>query len=338
MKVYFVYFYKQKFEMITLIQAQEIINDEIERFKIKRSPKELYEPVSYILKLGGKRIRPALTLLGCNLFSENISFAIYPALAIELFHNFTLIHDDIMDNANLRRGKQTIHSKWNNNVAILSGDAMCIMAYELLGKCEGKFIKEILEVFNASALRVCEGQQLDMNFETRQTVSEKEYLKMIELKTSELFAACLEIGAITGGANNENSELLYRFGINLGLAFQLQDDLLDVFGDESALGKEIGKDIVSNKKTYLLVKALEIAKGTQREILNKWIAASNYIPKEKISAVQNIYINLGIKEITINAIGNYYSKALKCLNKITISDDRKHELMSFLDSLKNRKS
>jgi geranylgeranyl diphosphate synthase type II len=242
-----------------------------------------------------------------------------------------------MDNANVRRGQQTIHAKWNNNVAILSGDAMCIKAYDYICNCDQRFLKKVLAEFNNAAIKVCEGQQFDMNFETRQNVSEAEYLKMIELKTSVLLAACLKIGATTGGASDKDADFLYDFGLNLGMAFQLQDDLLDVFGDEQMLGKEIGKDIVSNKKTYLLIKALETAKGSQLESLKNWINIKKFDPEEKIKAVQVIYLGLGIKEITLKAIEGCLIKALDHLKKVNVADERKLELKNFLFSMRNRK-
>jgi len=323
--------------MITLKQAQKTINDSINKLQFDSKPKELYEPIIYTLKLGGKRIRPALILLGCNLFSEDIKPAIFPAIAYELLHNFTLMHDDIMDNANIRRGKQTVHKKWSNNAALLSGDAMCIKAYEYINKCDERYLIEVTKAFNDAAIKVCEGQQLDMNFETLLSVSEKEYLNMIGLKTSALFASSLKTGAIIGGASSQDVELLYDFGLNLGFAFQLQDDFLDVFGEESAIGKEIGKDIVSNKKTFLLIKALGLAKGTQLESLKKWLQAIKPDPKEKIREVQLIYVGLGIKELTIKAIENYFIKSLEDLKKVSVPDNRKLELKNFLRSLKNRK-
>jgi geranylgeranyl diphosphate synthase type II len=323
--------------MITLKEAQKLIIEEIEKIKFDSKPKELYDPIAYILKLGGKRIRPALTLLSCNLFSEDINPAVNAAIAIEIFHNFTLVHDDIMDNANLRRGKPTIHSKWGNNIGLLSGDAMCIKAYEYITKCDEPFLKEVIEEFNSSALKVCEGQQYDMNFETRQTVTEEDYLKMIGLKTAVLLAGSLKIGAIIGGAPKTDSELLYDFGLNLGYAFQLQDDYLDVFGEEASIGKEIGKDIISNKKTYLLIKALALAKGTQLENLKKWLFAKSFDPEEKIKAIQLIYYSLGVKELTLKAIENYFVKAHESLKKVDVPAERKLELKNFLLSLRNRK-
>jgi geranylgeranyl diphosphate synthase, type II len=323
--------------MVTLKQAQDIINESINKLNFDLKPKELYDPIVYMLKLGGKRIRPVLIILGCDLFSEDISPAINPAIAFELLHNFTLVHDDIMDNANLRRGKQTVHSKWGNNVALLSGDAMCIKAYEYINKCDERYLKKAIEVFNDAAIKVCEGQQLDMNFETRQSVSEDEYLQMIGFKTSALFASSLKTGAIVGGSSSIDAELMYDFGLNLGFAFQLQDDYLDVFGDESAIGKEIGKDIVSNKKTYLLIKALELANGSRQDSLKKWIFIKNFNPEEKIKAVQLIYLSLGIRELTLKAIENYFIKALDDLKKTSAPDNRKLELKNFISSIRNRK-
>jgi geranylgeranyl diphosphate synthase type II len=323
--------------MVTLKQAQELISDEINIIQYNAEPKELYDPMAYILNLGGKRIRPALTLLSCNLFTDDIKPAINSALALEILHNFTLLHDDIMDNANLRRGQLTVHAKWNNNIAILSGDAMCIKAFEYISKCEDRHIKKVFSIFSKASLQICEGQQFDMNFESRLTVSEQQYMKMIELKTSVLLAACMQIGAICGDASEENAQHLYNFGLNLGLAFQLQDDLLDVFGNESTFGKEIGKDIVSNKKTFLLIKALELAKGSQLEMLKTWIFLKDFNPQEKINAIQVIYMSLGIRDLTLKAIESHFVKALDELKKVTVSDEKKFELKNFLLDLKNRK-
>ncbi len=323
--------------MITLQQAQKLINDELRKLNSGAEPKELYAPIDYVIGLGGKRIRPALAILGCNLFTDEISQSVSPALALEIFHNFTLVHDDIMDNANLRRGKQTVHTRWDNNIGILSGDAMCVRAYEKLSDCDVRYLKQVFKIFNETALKVCEGQQYDMNFENRQVVSVAEYLKMIELKTSVLLAGSLKIGAITGGASEIDAQLLYNFGLNMGMAFQLQDDLLDVFGDESTLGKEIGKDIISNKKTFLLIKALETAKGASLESLKNWIIAKKFNNEEKIKAIQVLYLGLGIKEVTLKIIENYFVKALDDIKKIDLPEERKNELKSFLFSLRNRK-
>ena len=323
--------------MISIKQAQQIISEEINSISLSKEPKELYEPIAYILSLGGKRVRPALTLIACNLFVDEVKPAINAALALEILHNFTLLHDDIMDFANLRRGQQTVHKKWNNNIAILSGDAMSILAFEYIAKCNEKHLKPVFDVFAKTALQICEGQQFDMNFENRLSVSEEEYMQMIELKTSVLLAACLKIGAICGDASENDANLIYDFGLNLGLAFQLQDDLLDVFGEECTFGKEIGKDIVSNKKTYLLIKAFELAKGQHLEALNKWINAKDFDPQVKIEEVKSIYQELGIKEITLKTSENYFINALNGLKKISIKEERKTELASFLSELRNRK-
>jgi geranylgeranyl diphosphate synthase, type II len=323
--------------MLTLKEAQDIINESINNLKFDSKPNELYEPIIYTLKFGGKRIRPSLLLLGCNLFSEEYAPAINPAIAFELLHNLTLVHDDIMDNANLRRGKPTVHVKWSNNAALLSGDAMCIKAFEYINKCDARYLKNSIEVFNDAAIKVCEGQQFDMNFENRQLVSEVEYLQMIALKTSALFASSLKTGAIIGGACTNDADLLHDFGHNLGFAFQLQDDFLDVFGDESIIGKEIGKDIISNKKTYLLIKALALAKGNQKLNLKKWIQAKKFNAIEKIKAVQLIYLSLGIKELTLQAIENYFTKANNDLKRVSVPENRKIELKNFLTGLRNRK-
>ena len=266
---------------------QEIINKEIESKKMGREPFSLYEPINYSLSNGGKRIRPLLTLLACNLFSEKIDQAIDAALAIEIFHNFTLLHDDIMDKADIRRGKPTVHKKWNENTAILSGDAMFIKSYDFLLETKTEKFKEILQVFNNTALEVCEGQQYDMEFENRNDVSENEYLRMIELKTSVLLAAALKIGAIIGGAENADADLLYDFGRNIGLAFQLQDDMLDVYGSKNTFGKEIGGDIVANKKTFLLIKAKQLSSIEDKRHIDSYLMDKKTPKEEKIKGIHN---------------------------------------------------
>ena len=253
--------------MFTLIEIKNIITGEINKLSFHEHPVELYEPVRYVLEVGGKRIRPVFTLLSCNLFSEKIEQAVMPAIGVEMFHNFTLLHDDIMDKATLRRNKPTVHTKWNDNVAILSGDAMMIKSYGFFFDCDQTIIKNVLTAFNKSAIQVCEGQQYDMNYEKCDFITTEEYIRMVELKTSVLIGGCMKIGAILGGAGKEDVDLMYEFGINIGLAFQLQDDLLDVYGDVNVFGKKIGGDIVSNKKTFLLVSALNLAKGEQLDYL-----------------------------------------------------------------------
>jgi len=253
--------------MLKFEEIQNIVNNEIAKLDFKSEPVELYQPISYVLSGNGKRLRPCLALLSCNLFNNDIRNAIKPAIGVEMFHNFTLLHDDIMDKADIRRNKPTVHKKWNENVAILSGDAMLIKTYELFFELKPNILAKVIEVFNKAALQVCEGQQYDMNFETKIDVTTDEYIKMITLKTAVLLAASLKIGAIIGGATLKDANLLYNYGINLGIAFQLQDDYLDVYGDVKTFGKKIGGDIVSNKKTYLLISAIENAKDENKHKL-----------------------------------------------------------------------
>jgi geranylgeranyl diphosphate synthase, type II len=322
--------------MLTLKKAQQIINSEIKKRKILTEPQDLYNPINYILSLDGKRIRPSLCLMACNLFSDEYSNALGAALALEVFHNFTLLHDDIMDKASLRRGNPTVHKKWNNNIAILSGDAMCIKAYEYLATTQPDKLIKVFKLFNHTALQVCEGQQFDMEYEDQPTVTIEEYMKMIELKTSVLIASCLEIGAIIGGASDLNAHHLYNFGLNAGLAFQLQDDLLDIFGDEQHFGKEIGKDIISNKKTFLLIKALELAQGDFQKELKKWLSAKKFDSKEKVRAITNIYKQLSIQQITEDQIENFFQLSKESLAKVDNYEKNKEELEKFLQQLKVR--
>ncbi len=323
--------------MITLKQAQEIVATEFARLTFNEQPSELYEPIHYVLSLGGKRLRPALVLLAHSLYSDDLSQVIKPAIGLEIFHNFTLLHDDIMDNAMVRRGSPTVHVKWDNNVGILSGDAMSIKAYQYICSCDPVLLPSVLQVFNQTALEVCEGQQYDMNFEIRDNVSEEEYLMMIKLKTSVLLAGSLKIGAILGHAPAEDADILYQIGLNLGLAFQLQDDLLDSFGDEAVFGKEIGKDIISNKKTYLLIKAFEKADSSLRFELEKWINADSFERSEKIKAVKNIFKKLDIENITQTKINSYFDLANNYLAKLNIPEAQKQGLHEFALKLKGRK-
>jgi len=313
--------------MLSFSDCHGIIDEQIKLLDIRhKKPTELYAPISYILSLGGKRIRPVMTLMACNLFTGDVRPAVNPALAIEVFHNFTLVHDDIMDNASLRRGKPTVHAKWNNNIAILSGDAMQVYVYQLLVGDNPVFLKTLLDVFNATALEVCEGQQYDMNFSKLPNVTLDDYLQMIELKTSVLLAASLKIGAICGGATDENAQKLYEFGRNLGLAFQIQDDYLDVYGDQDLFGKTLGGDIAENKKTFLLIKALELAKGKAADDLQR--AISNQISNsfEKVEVVRGIYDDLNIPQITCDKIAEFSDKAFEYLSAVTIGDSRKSHL------------
>lgn len=322
--------------MYNFAELKDKINDFISKDNIGREPFSLYDPINYTLKSGGKRIRPVLTLLACNLFSEDVENAIKPAIGLEIFHNFTLLHDDIMDHADIRRGNPTVHKKWNENTAILSGDAMFIKAYDYFLDCESPNFREILKVFNLTALEVCEGQQYDMEFEDRDNVTEQEYLRMIELKTSVLLAAALKVGALLGGANTKDADLLYEFGRNIGLAFQLQDDYLDVYGDTEVFGKQIGGDIVSNKKTFMLIKAQELAEG-ENEIRLKNLLISNDIDRdEKVTAVTEIYNSLKIKEIVQKRIQELNEKAFDYLNQVSVLDTKKIELKKLAEKLINR--
>ena len=322
--------------MFTLKELQDIINNAFSNEKIEREPFSLYDPINYTLDSGGKRIRPALALMACNLFTDNINSAIKPALGLEIFHNFTLLHDDIMDNAGIRRGKPTVHKKWNENTAILSGDAMFIKAYEYLLDCRSPNFRDILKVFNETALEVCEGQQYDMEFETRESVSEDDYLRMIELKTSVLLAAALKIGAMIGGADNADAELLYKFGKNIGLAFQLQDDLLDVYGDINVFGKNPGGDIVANKKTFMLIKAFKLADNDGLKILKNLLSDKNIDSEKKILAVTEIYNKLNIKSIVEEQIKRLNADAVRFLESVSVDENKKGELIKLAEKLTNR--
>jgi geranylgeranyl diphosphate synthase type II len=323
--------------MLSLDECREIINRQLRDLVLPGAPSNLYEPIRYMLELGGKRIRPSLVLMGCNIFSENTDAAIYPALAIEVFHNFTLMHDDIMDNSDVRRNLPSVHRKWNHNVAILSGDAMMIKAYELLCSGPAEHIPEMLSLFNQTALEVCEGQQYDMDYEHITDVALADYLRMVELKTAVLLAASLKAGAIAGNAGKIEAGLLYGFGRNIGIAFQLQDDLLDVFADRALFGKETGNDIVSNKKTVLLVQALEIATGATRKELIRWLKRRHFNRNDKIDAVRNIFSELNLEELTHARIGSFHDQAVKMLDSLPVSKSRISRLRDFSEMLMNRK-
>lgn len=299
-------------------------------------PVELYDPVFYTLQNGGKRIRPVLVLMGLNLFEDRIDEGIASALAVEIFHNFTLLHDDIMDNSSQRRSRPTVHIKWGVNTAILSGDAMMILTYRFLAQSPQKYLSSLINVFSKAALEVCEGQQLDMNFEAGISVQEKDYLEMIRLKTSVLLAAALQMGAVLGNADQEDQENLYHFGLNLGLAFQLQDDYLDTFGDQSLFGKRIGNDILTNKKTFLLVKAFELSTGAVREKLVKWLNLDDGDETEKIRQVTGIYNELSIAELTKQKIRHFHQNSLDHLSKIKVQDERKALLFQVAEQLVTR--
>ncbi len=311
-----------------------VLEERIQSIAFNRPPAELYHPITYTLHSKGKRIRPILMLIACQMFSEKFDEAIDPAIGFEVFHNFTLLHDDIMDNAPVRRGMPTVHEKWNANTAILSGDAMMIEAYRFVCKTPAKHLGPILELFSDTALAVCEGQMFDMQFETRNEVSESDYMEMIRLKTAVLLAASLKSGAIIGGASDADAERLYSFGINLGLAFQLKDDWLDTFGNKQEFGKKIGGDIVENKKTFLLIKALERANENEKKELISWLQKKEFVETEKIASVKRIFEVLTIDKLTQKKVEEYSEKAFEQLKEVQLPKDKKvilesigHELL-----------
>jgi geranylgeranyl diphosphate synthase type II len=319
--------------MKQLTELQLLINDAVGKLSYPAHPADLYEPISYILSIGGKRMRPALLLLACDLFGGDVTKAIEPALAIEVFHNFTLMHDDIMDKAPLRRGKATVHEKWNANVAILSGDAMMVEANRMMMMVDDSILRKVLDVFNDTATGVCEGQQIDMSFEQRNDVSIEEYINMIRLKTAVLLGGTLKIGSIIGGAALADADLIDAFGVNLGIAFQLQDDILDVYGDPEKFGKQVGGDIISNKKTFLLIRALELAESTQAQTLNHWLRATEFDSIEKVKAITDIYNELYIRQHAEEAMQTYADKAFAALDAINLPEDYKQYLRDFADGL-----
>ena len=319
--------------MKDLLQIAEIIEAEINNTSYLKDPVNLYSPIEYTMEFGGKRIRPILLLISYQLFNDNIERAFSPAKAIEIFHNFTLLHDDIMDKAPLRRGKITVHKKWNNNIAILSGDVMMIHAYQLLTQVESKYLKTILNIFNKAAIKVCEGQQLDMDFESTDDVLLIDYMKMIEFKTAVLLAASLKIGAVLADANDKDQNHLYEFGLNMGIAFQLKDDLLDVFGTSKLFGKKIGGDILANKKTFLYLKALQISDVSTKLKLKKLYTSKDEYDT-KVEKVKNIFLDLNIKKHTLDLMKAYYIKAMKHLD--AIDSDKKSPLIDFADKLMQR--
>jgi geranylgeranyl diphosphate synthase type II len=305
-------------------------------YNTERDPKNIYEPVQYILNLGGKRLRPILTLMTADCFGGDVNKALDAALAVEVFHNFSLIHDDIMDDAPLRRGQQTVHEKWDLNTGILSGDAMLIMAYQLFENYPPETFQNLLTLFSKTALEVCEGQQYDIDFETRNAVSIAEYLKMIEYKTAVLVAAAMKMGAIIAGASEDDQNRCYEFGKNLGIAFQLQDDYLDAFGNPETFGKQVGGDIIENKKTYLYLKALEFSSENDRQKLRHLFNATNTDSKNKVELVKQIFTTSGSAEATKKAITSYTKKAFEVLQALTISEKNKQILKDFGTQLMTR--
>ena len=321
--------------MRTFEEICRTIEEALARLTFDQPPRSLFDPITYTLSLGGKRIRPALALMACDLFGGKNEDVLQPALGLEVFHNFTLLHDDLMDEADRRRDKPTVHKLWNPNVAILSGDAMLICAYQLVAKANDK---AILELFSRTALEICAGQQYDMEFESRSDVTEEEYIEMIRLKTAVLLACALKVGAMIGGASTADADALYDYGIHIGLAFQLQDDLLDVYGDPKTFGKNIGGDILCNKKTFLLINALSVASEEQRQVMEDWMARKSYDAQEKIAAFTNLYNELSIRDLTERRIEDYYRMANEDLARLSIAPETLSVLKGTCDRLMKRKS
>ena len=321
----------------TASQLLDKINAYLEQMPYMRPPKGLYEPIAYELSLGGKRIRPVLMLMAYNIYKEDVERILPQAAGLETYHNHTLLHDDVMDKADMRRNKPTVHKVWNENAAILSGDAMLILAYRLMADCPADKLKAVLDIFTETTMEICEGQQWDMEFETRMDVSVDEYIEMIRLKTSVLLAAALKIGAYLAGASMEDANKLYDFGVSMGLAFQLQDDWLDVYGDPKVFGKNIGGDILCNKKTYMLITALNQADEEQYTELQRWISAVDVEPSEKIAAVTHIYNVMGIGKCCMEKSDAYYAEGLALLDSLSLPAERKEGLKQFVCSLMNRK-
>lgn len=312
-----------------------LIEKEIAQLPLGTHPKSLYDPIRYIMKLGGKRLRPLLTCLSYTMYRDEVGQVIPYAAAVEAFHNFTLMHDDIMDKAPLRRGKPTVHEKYNANTAILSGDVMLVKVYDMLLPLPAVQLQEVLKLFNRTASEVCEGQQLDMDFEVLKKVSEKQYLEMIRLKTAVLLGFSLELGAMLALATEDERKALHDFGVNIGIGFQLMDDLLDVYADQSKFGKQVGGDIVSNKKTFLLVKALELSKGKSKSELTKWLSMKKFDKKKKVAAVTRIYDSVNVREITERKASEYFDEGYRCLDRI--NNPKKGTLIAFAKSLSARK-
>ena len=306
-----------------------LVNNYLDNIPYTRKPETLYEPIRYVLSLGGKRIRPVLMLMSYNLYKDDADTILPTACGLETYHNYTLLHDDLMDNADMRRGHATVHKKWDANTAILSGDSMLVLSYQRIAQCAPQYLPQILDLFTTTALEIGEGQQYDMEFETRDDVCESEYIEMIRLKTSVLLACAMKMGAIQAGASPADQDALYRYGESLGLAFQLQDDYLDVYGDPSVFGKNIGGDITSNKKTFMLINALLRAEGQDKAELEAWIARKDFDRQEKVDAVTHLYTKLGIDRLAIERIEYYTREALSCLDAVDTPDERKAELREY---------
>lgn len=322
--------------MKTADELLQLINRYLDSLPYDRKPASLYAPIKYVLSMGGKRIRPTLMLLAYNLFKDDPEKILSSACALETYHNYTLLHDDLMDNADVRRGQPTVHKKWNANLAVLSGDSMLVLAYQRMTECDSH-LAEVLRLFTETALEIGEGQQMDMEFETRNDVREEEYIEMIRLKTSVLLACAMKIGALLADAPADDADNLYRFGEKIGLAFQLQDDYLDVYGDPAVFGKAIGGDIVSNKKTYMLINAFNRADNAQRAELERWIRATDFDRQEKVKAVTGLYDEMGIDQLAQQKIAGYFNESKTYLDRVGVSDERKSELMRYAQRMMKRR-
>jgi geranylgeranyl diphosphate synthase type II len=319
-----------------LEKLMEGVNKLMSGFRYGEKPEELYEPIRYIMALGGKRLRPMLTILSGGMYGTDIKTLFHPSLGVEIFHNFTLMHDDIMDKAPLRRGKPTVHHKWDESVAILSGDVMLVKAYEVMMQVPDENLRTVLKMFNRCATEVCEGQQLDMNFEKLATVTEEDYIEMIRLKTAVLLGFALALGAVLSNAPQTDIDLLSGVGEFMGIGFQLKDDLLDVFGEAGKVGKQVGGDIIANKKTFLLIEALIRAEGEQRKTLDHWLQAKDFVPEEKVQAITQIYRDLGIDKLTEQKIQEYFKMSHAFLDRVNIPEKNKLSVRDFMDWLMAR--
>ncbi len=315
------------------IHFQKLIEEKLKSLQLKQDPSSLYDPIRYMLNLGGKRLRPALLMMSHELYNNETENIIQPALGIEVFHNFTLLHDDIMDKAPLRRTKETVHKKWNPDIAILSGDTMFVLSCQLLMDVKKEFQNDVMQIFFRTAIEVCEGQQMDMDFESKHNVTIDEYLDMIGRKTAALIGCSMHIGALCAGAELSDSKHLYAFGKNLGIAFQLHDDILDVYGDAKKFGKQVGGDILSNKKTFLLLTAFEKAKGKDLAELKKWLNATDFIAEEKVASVTHVYENLSIRNDATEKMDYYFRIALNELDAVNVSSVRKSALLELAEKL-----
>ena len=323
--------------MKTSNEILQLVNQYLDQLPYERQPRSLYEPIQYVLSLGGKRIRPVLMLLAYNLFRDDPESILPTACGLETYHNYTLLHDDLMDNADLRRGHETVHRRWDANTAILSGDSMLVLAYQRVAQCRPDKLADVLALFTETALQIGEGQQYDMDFEHRTDVSEAEYIEMIRLKTSVLLACATKMGALLADASEADAQNLYKFGEQMGLAFQLQDDFLDVYGDPAVFGKAIGGDITSNKKTYMLINAVNRANPEQRQELMRWIEAKEFNREEKVRAVTALYDQIGIRQLCEQKINYYFDECRKYLARVGVSDERKQQLLDYTDEMMERR-